>query len=71
MDDRVQPEDAIDLGGSPARAKTIVIRCWQERRDDGSTVLRGSVRDLSRGRAAAFEGLERLCQQLQQIIGAA
>jgi hypothetical protein len=70
LDDRVQPEDEIDLGGSPTRAKTIVIRCWQERRDDGSTVLRGSVRDLSRGRAAAFEGFDRLCEQLQQIIGA-
>lgn len=69
LDDRVEHEDAIDLSGSPVRAKTVVIRCWQESGADGSVILRGSVRDLSRGRASAFEGFAALGEQLQQIIG--
>jgi hypothetical protein len=69
LDDRVQQEGAADLSGSPVRAKTIVIRCWEERDSSGAVKLRGSVRDLSRGRAAAFEGFAALGEQLQRIIG--
>lgn len=69
MDDRVSHEDAVDLSGSPVRAKTLVIRCWEERDSVGSVTLRGSVRDLSRGRAVAFEGFVSLAEQLQLIIG--
>lgn len=69
MDDRFNQEDAVDLRGLPVRAKTVVIRCWQEHAIDGSVILRGSLRDLSRGRAAAFEGFPALTEQLQHIIG--
>lgn len=71
MDDRVRHGDGVDLSGSPTRAKTVVIRCWLERNDVGSVILRGSVRDLSRGRASAFEGFAALSEKLQQIIGEA
>jgi len=69
LDDRLNQEDAVELRGSPVRAKTVVIRCWPEHAVDGSVILRGSVRDLSRGRAAAFEGFAALTEQLQYIIG--
>ncbi len=69
MDDRDQQDDAIGLSGAPARAKTVVVRCWHERNDAGLILLRGSVRDLSRGRAFAFEGFAALTAQLQRIIG--
>ena len=51
------------------RAKTLVIRCWYERGDDDVAWLRGTVRDLSRGRSHAFEGLESLLSKLPALIG--
>lgn len=69
MDDRVQQDDTVDLSGSPVRAKTIVIRCWEERDSANLVKIRGSVRDLTRGRAVAFEGFTALSEQLQLIIG--
>ncbi|NIJ18690.1 hypothetical protein FHS95_000359 [Sphingomonas naasensis] len=51
------------------RAKTLVIRCWYERGDDDVVWLRGTVRDLSRGRSLAFEGLESLLLKLPALIG--
>lgn len=69
MDDRVPEQDAVDLSGSPVRAKTVLIRCWEERDGAGAVKLRGSVRDLTRGRAVAFEGFAALGEQLQLIIG--
>ena len=69
MDDRDQQDGAIGPGGTPVRAKTLVVRCWHERSDAGIVLVRGSVRDLSRGRASAFEGFAALAEQLQRIIG--
>jgi hypothetical protein len=51
------------------RAKTLVIRCWYEHGDDDAVWLRGTVRDLSRGRSLAFEGIESLLLKLPALIG--
>jgi len=59
----------VDRLRGDARAKTLVIRCWYERGDDDAVWLRGTVRDLSRGRALAFEGLESLLLKLPALIG--
>jgi len=50
------------------RAKTLVIRCWYERGDDDAVLLRGTIRDLSRGRSLAFEGIESLLLKLPPIL---
>jgi hypothetical protein len=53
---------------SDQRAKTLVIRCWHERGDDDVVWLRGTIRDLSRGRSLAFEGIESLLLKLPAIL---
>jgi hypothetical protein len=53
---------------SDQRAKTLVIRCWHERGDDDVVWLRGTIRDLSRGRSLAFEGVDALLLKLPAII---
>lgn len=49
------------------RARTVVIRGWQEKCRNGS-VLRGTVRDLSHGRSRGFEGLSALNEILRNIF---
>jgi hypothetical protein len=58
-----------DRSGVDERAKTLVIRCWFERGDDDLVWLRGTIRDLSRGRSLAFDGIESLLFKLPAIIG--
>ena len=58
-----------DRCGVDERAKTLVIRCWYERGDDDAVWLRGTVRDLSRGRSLSFDGLESLLHKLPALIG--
>lgn len=53
---------------SDERAKTLVIRCWHERGDDEVVRLRGTIRDLSRGRSLAFEGVESLLLKLPAML---
>lgn len=54
--------------GKALRARTIVIRCWQERIDEHTAILRGTVRDLSHGRSRSFEGLLTLNRILQETL---
>ena len=51
------------------RTTTLVIRCWYERGDGDALWLRGTVRDLARGRSLAFEGLDSLLLKLPALIG--
>ena len=73
-----QGRDSDDLEGklngeersrTDERARTLVIRCWYEQGDDGAVWLRGTVRDLSRGRSLAFDGFESLLLKLPALIG--
>jgi hypothetical protein len=60
--------DEGDRFRTDERAKTLVIRCWYERGDDDVVWLRGTIRDLSRGRSLAFEGIESLLLKLPPIL---
>lgn len=66
MDDRDQVQFRSH---AEERAKTLVIRCWFEHGDGDTVWLRGTVRDLTRGRAVPFEGMPALLLQLQTVIG--
>ncbi len=61
--DRHERDDPHDR---PQRARTLVVRCWQEGVDSAhGGVLRGTLRDLARGRAVSFEGLDALVGSLR------
>jgi hypothetical protein len=66
LEERLNEDDRF---GGDERAKTLVIRCWYERGGDDVAWLRGTVRDLSRGRSLAFEGLDSLLLKLPALIG--
>lgn len=44
------------------------MRCWREGSGDEAGELRGTVRDLARGRAAAFDGLAALFTLLSATL---
>lgn len=69
MDDR-NPSDPRAARTRSERAKTLVVRCWREGSVADGTVLRGTVRDLSRGRAVGFEGFDRLVDLLGVALAA-
>ena len=54
---------------SADRAHTLVLRCWFERSAGEELRLRGTLRDLSRGRSIPFEGLPSLILQLRLALG--
>ncbi|MEG3089107.1 hypothetical protein [Sphingomonas sp. PB4P5] len=58
-----------DRPRSDVRATTLVIRCWYERGDGDALWLRGTVRDLARGRSLAFEGIDSLLVKLPTLVG--
>ncbi|WP_380785936.1 hypothetical protein [Sphingomonas sp. R86521] len=69
MNDR-NPSDPRAARAPSQRAKTLVVRCWREGSVADAAVLRGTVRDLSRGRAVGFEGFDRLVDLLDGAFAA-
>jgi len=63
------PEET-DISGEPAkrRARTLLIRCWSEGEGESGPRLRGSVRDLARGRSSGFDGLPALFARIEAIL---
>lgn len=69
MNDR-NPSDPRVARLRSTRARTLVVRCWREGSVADGTVLRGTVRDLSRGPAVGFEGFDRLVELLGGVLDA-
>lgn len=58
------PSEAITV-----RGHTLLIRCWQEKISSDEFVLRGTLRDVSRGRSRPFEGVAALLGELVAMLG--